>query len=150
MARNSMAYQHQPVRIPAGWTGQDRAMVIQVDDLFDDVYRKLGGLGKNETTEIRGSGGDAIGYVAKTWDKAVALLQGKNDTFPAAGIALPEKYAAAEDFYACCRYTSGNTNAIGMLMIAKGTSTLKLLDMSGTATTGTNVAGEITYILRNT
>lgn len=30
--------QHQPLRVPQGWTEQDRALVIQLEKLFDEVY----------------------------------------------------------------------------------------------------------------
>ena len=32
---------HIPVRVPAGWTEQSRSMVIQINGLFDDLYRKI-------------------------------------------------------------------------------------------------------------
>ena len=37
-------YQHQPLRKPEGWTGQDAALVIQLERQLDDIYRKLGAL----------------------------------------------------------------------------------------------------------
>lgn len=37
---------HVPVRVPAGWTEQNRAMVIQINNLFDDLYRRVNDLKK--------------------------------------------------------------------------------------------------------
>ena len=34
--------QHEPLRVPAGWKDQDRALVIQIDRILDDVYKRLG------------------------------------------------------------------------------------------------------------
>lgn len=36
--------QHEPIRIPEKWYGQDRAFAIQLNRLFDEVYAKLGDL----------------------------------------------------------------------------------------------------------
>ena len=37
-------YQHQPLRVPRGWDDQSRALVIQIESLFDDLYTKVGQL----------------------------------------------------------------------------------------------------------
>ena len=42
MEKNKQTLQHQPLRPPVGWKEQDRALVIQIDRLFDDVYRMIG------------------------------------------------------------------------------------------------------------
>ena len=33
-----MRRQHEPLRIPENWKGQDRSMVIQLDRILDDIY----------------------------------------------------------------------------------------------------------------
>ena len=43
---------HVPVRVPAGWTDQNKAMVIQINSLFDDLYRKIAELQK-EVKELK-------------------------------------------------------------------------------------------------
>jgi hypothetical protein len=43
---------HVPVRVPTGWTDQNKAMVIQINSLFDDLYRKIATLQK-EIDELR-------------------------------------------------------------------------------------------------
>lgn len=42
--------QHEPLRIPQGWTGQDRALVIQLERILDDLYMRFGKL----STDIDG------------------------------------------------------------------------------------------------
>lgn len=37
-------YQHQPLRKPNGWTGQDASLIVQLERLLDDIYKKLGKL----------------------------------------------------------------------------------------------------------
>lgn len=34
--------QHQPLRTPTGWTGQEASLVMQIDRLFDDIYQMIG------------------------------------------------------------------------------------------------------------
>ena len=48
---------HVPVRIPAGWTEQNRAMVIQINGLFDDLYRRINELQK-ELEKLKNTEGD--------------------------------------------------------------------------------------------
>ena len=34
--------QHEPLRVPAGWTWQSRDFVIQLERIIDDIYIQLG------------------------------------------------------------------------------------------------------------
>lgn len=34
--------QHEPVRVPAGWNGQSRDLVIQINRILDDIYKRIG------------------------------------------------------------------------------------------------------------
>jgi hypothetical protein len=36
--------QHQPLRVPVGWDKQEKALVVQLDELFDDIYKRFGRL----------------------------------------------------------------------------------------------------------
>ena len=38
--------QHEPLRIPDHWRGQDRVFVIQINRLLDEIYAQLGMLEK--------------------------------------------------------------------------------------------------------
>ena len=40
----STIQQHQPLRIPAGWDKQEKALIVQLDEIFDDIYRRYGRL----------------------------------------------------------------------------------------------------------
>jgi len=42
MGNNKHIKQHQPLRKPQGWTGQDATLIMQLEGLFNDVYRQLG------------------------------------------------------------------------------------------------------------
>jgi hypothetical protein len=44
--------QHTPLRKPVGWTGQNASLVMQIDRLFEDVYRLIGNIEK-ELEEIK-------------------------------------------------------------------------------------------------
>ena len=39
-----MIKQHEALRVPQGWTGQDKAFVIQLTRIFDDIYKRYGRL----------------------------------------------------------------------------------------------------------
>lgn len=41
-----MAKQHEPLRVPNNWKEQDRALVIQLERILDDIYHKLGEIEK--------------------------------------------------------------------------------------------------------
>lgn len=38
--------QHEPLRVPDKWMGQDRAFVIQINRLLDEIYAQIGTLEK--------------------------------------------------------------------------------------------------------
>jgi len=40
----STIQQHQPLRVPEGWVKQERALIVQLDEIFDDIYRRFGRL----------------------------------------------------------------------------------------------------------
>lgn len=40
----STIQQRQPLRVPDGWTGTEKSLVIQIDQIFDDIYRRYGRL----------------------------------------------------------------------------------------------------------
>lgn len=53
--RYSTIKQHQDLRIPEGWSKQERALIVQLEEVFDDIYRRFGRLTAkdlgNELTE---------------------------------------------------------------------------------------------------
>jgi len=44
----STIQQHQPLRTPSGWDKQEKALVVQLDEVFDDIYRRFGRLSIND------------------------------------------------------------------------------------------------------
>ena len=38
---NGKARQHPPLRVPEGWQGQSRALIIQLEQILDDIYARL-------------------------------------------------------------------------------------------------------------
>ena len=40
----STIQQHQPLRVPSGWDRQEKALIVQLDEVFDDIYRRFGRL----------------------------------------------------------------------------------------------------------
>lgn len=42
---------HEPLRVPEGWNGQSRALVVQLEHLLDDIYRRFGRLRMEDLSE---------------------------------------------------------------------------------------------------
>lgn len=34
-------HQYEPIRVPSGWTGEERRLIMQLTELFDDLYRRF-------------------------------------------------------------------------------------------------------------
>lgn len=47
----STIQQHQPLRVPQGWGQQEKAFVVQLDEIFDDIYRRYGRLRMEDMSE---------------------------------------------------------------------------------------------------
>ena len=63
--------QHEPLRVPQGWKDQDRALVIQIEHILDDIYKRFGqltweDLGKKLQERITDIAEGAV--TAVTWD----------------------------------------------------------------------------------
>lgn len=41
MSNKRMIPQHEVLRTPQGWTGQERDFVVQLERIHDDIYRRL-------------------------------------------------------------------------------------------------------------
>ena len=65
-------YQHQPLRKPEGWTGQDAALVIQLERQLDDIYKKLGAL-----KEKLGIAEETLGIAEETLAKTTRITEFK-------------------------------------------------------------------------
>lgn len=58
--------QHQPLRTPSGWDKQERTLVMQLDETFDDIYRRFGRLKLSDMgTELKNWFSDADGNFSK-------------------------------------------------------------------------------------
>lgn len=64
---NAMLKQHEPLRVPAGWNEQSRALIIQLERVLDDIYRHFRKLGKKDLDP------ELLALLA-VYDAAVALL----------------------------------------------------------------------------
>ena len=43
--KRAMIRGHEPLRVPSKWTGEDRAFVIQLERILDDIYSRFGRIG---------------------------------------------------------------------------------------------------------
>jgi hypothetical protein len=44
MAKYATIQQRQPLRVPTGWTEEDKRLVVQLESILDDIYRRFGRL----------------------------------------------------------------------------------------------------------
>jgi uncharacterized coiled-coil protein SlyX len=44
MAANSSIQQHEPLRVPSNWGTNEKRLIAQLEELFDDIYRRFGRL----------------------------------------------------------------------------------------------------------
>ena len=42
---------HEPLRVPAGWKDQDRALIIQLERILDDIYKHFQKLRKSDLSQ---------------------------------------------------------------------------------------------------
>ena len=48
---------HEIIRVPAGWKEQDKALVVQLNRVLDDIYNKIGLI--TEAQKERDGSGDS-------------------------------------------------------------------------------------------
>jgi hypothetical protein len=96
--------QHEPLRIPQGWDGQDRAFVIQLERVLTDLYRIFGILDgtavknvaydsetKNLTMTIDGQVSDIVKIATLDGDGKIPVSQ-----LPSATQSSPGMMSAAD------------------------------------------------------
>ena len=106
--------QHEAIRVPQGWTGQDRALIIQLERILTEIYRLMG---IADSVMVTGVGFDADSHCitvtidGETADVAkVATLDG-NNRIPAA--QLPSYVDDVEEYADTAHFpTTGEADKI--------------------------------------
>ena len=75
----STIQQHQPLRIPTGWNASEKALIVQLEEILDDIYRRFGRLTIKD-----------LGKELKTWIK-------ETDDGIDSKISKTETYSTAEE-----------------------------------------------------
>ena len=52
MAKYSTIQQHEPLRTPEGWTGDKKRLIAQLEEIFDDIYRRFGRLDMSDLSPV--------------------------------------------------------------------------------------------------
>jgi hypothetical protein len=61
----STIWQHEQIRVPEGWSQQERMLVTQMNNIFTDIYKRFGRLGlKDLNKDVRGIVENVDGYPA--------------------------------------------------------------------------------------
>lgn len=51
MSKYSTIQQRQPLRTPSGWSAEEKRLIIQLEDVLDDIYRRFGRLALKDLDE---------------------------------------------------------------------------------------------------
>lgn len=117
---NRNARQHQPLRVPNGWTDQARALVIQLERLFDELYSITSTQGDIMVTDVSYNTDTkklTVTIDGKTSDIVkVATLDG-NDKIPAS--QLPSYVDDVEEYEDLAHFPS--TGEADKIYVAKDT-----------------------------
>lgn len=54
--KNATIQQHQPLRTPEGWNRQEKMLLVQLDEILDDIYRRFGRLKLSDMSEAMQNG----------------------------------------------------------------------------------------------
>ena len=66
MSDYSTIQQYQPLRVPQGWERQEKALIVQLEEIFDDIYRRFGRLKLSDMSkDFRSSFTDMEGNMAE-------------------------------------------------------------------------------------
>lgn len=100
---------HEPLRVPEGWNGQSRALVVQLEHVLDDIYRRFGRLRMEDLSEELRALLTGYGNNIEALQDAVDEAEGDIDD-------LEEAVGAAEeDIDALENSVSGVTNELHAL-----------------------------------
>lgn len=58
MAIRKRRIQHEPLRVPSHWKTEDRAFVIQLERILDDIYQRLANLQEAQEQTDQSDGGE--------------------------------------------------------------------------------------------
>ena len=70
--KNATIQQHQPLRTPEGWNRQERMLLVQLDEILDDIYRRFGRLKLSDMSEAVQNG---ITIIDETTGKRVMIAE---------------------------------------------------------------------------
>lgn len=78
----STIQQHQPLRVPSSFDKQGRALIVQLDEILDDIYRRFGrlrfeDLGKKLQNRIENDEGD-MSEIVQNVDKIFLVVQNRD------------------------------------------------------------------------
>lgn len=93
---------HEPLRVPQGWKDQDKALIIQLDRILDDIYRRF----SNKDSE-------AIAALEERMDTVegnIDSLDGRVDDLETAAGDLDGRLDTAEDNIAALQGAVGSVS----------------------------------------
>ena len=84
--RAASVRQHEVLRVPQGWKDQDRALVIQIERILDDLYTKFGRIRltdlADELQEVIRTQGSDIEALQQGLEETDQMVSGIEETLP--------------------------------------------------------------------
>jgi len=98
--KRNMIPQHEPLRVPNGWTGQARALVMQIERVFDDIFRRFRAtdipMSRDDSTTVA----EAITDVSGKFGSARFTKTVDNGYFTLSATDVPTNNVVISGFYA--------------------------------------------------
>lgn len=118
--------QHEPLRVPAGWDKQERAMLMQLEEILDDIYRRFGRLrledmGKSFRKEFADAEGNIATLQADT-ESISAQVRDKYDKVSGIDITSAGVSISGSKYIMLNSGSEGIVYNDGELIIGKNTS----------------------------
>ena len=80
VAANSSIQQHEPLRVPSNWGTNEKRLIAQLEELFDDIYSRFNRLGLTDLSKsLRKSIMDAFGNVSTLQQTATEIAATVSD-----------------------------------------------------------------------
>lgn len=115
-------HQYEPLRTPSGWGEEEKRLIVQLTDIFDDVYRRFGrlrfeDLGRAMQSRIEDGEGN-VAELQLTTEGLSAAVNSNRLSFSAAGLTI--KNAAGVTVFSQ-ENDSGNLTVSGRIAATGGT-----------------------------
>lgn len=135
--------QHEPFRIPQGWGRQERVLISQLEQVFDDLYRRFGrirveDLAKDVQTDIKES---AVG-VREIRQEVVDIQDNLVENYSTTSQTASAITAAVADRYQ--KFTQVEITSAGLAIVGTGKFTVNMQNFKVNSNGDVTIEGTLT------